>query len=154
MKSILTFTLFCILISLCYANTNNIVEEKPQNGTAQVLIAGGRVIRAGGIFKRVFKVTDGQEKVTVTEELLRGVVELLDLLKQLRKTFELVKDEIEDIQGSDLKRVKGTSILYDGVSKLLVDVNTGKSFKSLNDVELLQAVSDEEGVFMLISRSP
>jgi hypothetical protein len=88
------------------------------------------------------------------EETVEKILVLLQSLKRVREQFTFSEEQLEDVEGSEFKRVKDTDLYYDTETKLLVDPQIKVALEQMDDVEVLQAVNQSMGVIKVIEESP
>lgn len=80
------------------------------------------------------------------DAMMEGFIKLLKTLERARQEFDLTPEQYTDIKDSELKQIKDSKILWNPVTRLLVDPSSKLPLKLLKDVDLLQVINEDPGV--------
>lgn len=84
--------------------------------------------------------------VDINEDLKEALIKLLKTLQRARQEFDLDPSQYTDIEGSCLKQIKNSKILWNPETRLLVDPSNNLPLKLLEDVDLLEKINEDPGV--------
>ena len=98
---------------------------------------------------------EDDEDVEINEAALEtGILNLFRVIRDTRQEKMFRDEQLEDAEGTDYKRIKGTDFYYSKGLKLIVDPETKVPLKQLDDVELYRILNNTKGANLLISVSP
>ena len=98
---------------------------------------------------------EDEDEVEINEqEVEESFIEVLKFMKRTRQQYELGQDQLEDVEGSQLKKIKDTDFYYDTETKLIVDKDEQQPLKDMDDVKLFTTINRTRGSIKLISISP
>lgn len=96
-----------------------------------------------------------EDEVEINEGAVEeSFIEVLKFMKRTRQQYELGQDQLEDVEGSQLKKIKDTDFYYDTETKLIVDKDEQQPLKDMDDVKLFTVINRTRGSLKLISISP
>lgn len=80
------------------------------------------------------------------DKLSVALIKLLKTLQRARQEFNLTPSQYTDLQGSNLKQLKNSKILWNPETRLLIDPSSKLPLKLLEDLDLLQVINEDPGV--------
>lgn len=94
-------------------------------------------------------------EVEVNEDAFeQEFLEMLKVMNRVKQTLQISQDQLEEVEGSLLKRIKDTDFYYDTGAMLIVDKVTLQPLKDMDDVQLFKVINRAEGLVKISNISP